>query len=193
MDTSEILKKLGICLNNDFCAVCELYAECGGISGGGGLLKDTIRYIGIQDAENTQLKYELDQLSKQQPKWIHVDDALPEDDDPKLVVFHDVAHHCDFVGFTNYICGKNRWSMQRIKNNLVLKVTHWMPLPELPYKPVSFLDVFLQKFPGNEVKGTPIMTACHLFPQLKDSHCVGHVCNECWDSPYFEGKKEGDL
>ena len=63
------------------------------------------------------------QLEARGPKWISVNDRLPEDDDDVLILIYG-----KIIGVGYRINGK--WKSQAMVKAPV--VTHWMPLPEMP-------------------------------------------------------------
>ena len=57
--------------------------------------------------------------------WISVEDKLPHKNERVIVTCVNYTNHMDeHVSVSTYF-GNNRWSGHK-------KVTHWMPLPELP-------------------------------------------------------------
>lgn len=71
------------------------------------------------------LKY-IQQLEAQVPKWISVEERLPEND-ANYLVFTSAANEVDLA--TYY--GDGEWLAPDLCN-LTRFVTHWMPLPEAP-------------------------------------------------------------
>lgn len=64
----------------------------------------------------------IEQLEAQIPRWIPVEERLPEDDQAALVICRD--------GYiTTMTFGYERWWWQGTEDD---SVTHWMPLPEAP-------------------------------------------------------------
>ena len=62
-----------------------------------------------------------------QPQWISVDERLPSEDGTYLVVVKNWAGHIDTDRF---YADDSSWEF--FNNSRLPKITHWMPLPELP-------------------------------------------------------------
>ena len=64
------------------------------------------------------------------PKWISVEDELPEEHTDVLVYYHfhsDNFDNCHYQTQDSYYRG--RWE---IEDDKLKTVTHWMPLPNIP-------------------------------------------------------------
>lgn len=82
-----------------------------------------------QNAHIAALQQEIETLRGQLPRWIPVEERLPEDPVKKVLVF--VPHtHGDIVDAGRYL-GADGWVLEgwHLTQNAV---THWMPLPEPP-------------------------------------------------------------
>lgn len=106
----EIKKGLECCKKNseEACYHCPYMIDCETFDNAGNHSRDALAYI--------------NQLEARVPKWISVEERLPEDDDDVLIFSNE---RVIFVG-----CYKNgQWisySLYAIYGNVV---THWMPLP----------------------------------------------------------------
>lgn len=84
---------------------------------------------------------EIAHLRSKQPKWISVKDRLPEDEGYYLVrVYYSDIEHCAFEVYGWYKGSFIYWAggmelpvgINTHGENIPMKVTHWMPLPEPP-------------------------------------------------------------
>lgn len=85
--------------------------------------------IANQSTHIAALQQEIEKLRGQVPRWIPVEERLPEDPVKKVLVF--VPHtHGDIVDAGRYL-GADGWVLEgwHLTQNAV---THWMPLPEPP-------------------------------------------------------------
>ena len=89
------------------------------------LASQGLAYAYYEDFAVDTLAY-IQQLEEQVPKWISVDERLPENDDNYLVFTSD---RNDAVIATYY--GDGEW-LEYDLINLIPLVTHWMPIPQLP-------------------------------------------------------------
>ena len=64
------------------------------------------------------------QLEAKAPKWISVEDRLPEDDDSNYIVWNGI-----YINIAIY-WGDGRW--WPAGGYIVNDITHWMPLPKPP-------------------------------------------------------------
>lgn len=89
------------------------------------------------------LSYMIDKLLEEQPKWISVNDRLPEEKmNPLTQDFAEVICFCDFggrpkrtdirmygFGTASYDDKPHFWHGPQIMDGVI---THWMPMPEPP-------------------------------------------------------------
>lgn len=111
MKTPEAIKKgLDLCVKatEEACDHCPYGKECESFEAGN-LYRDALAYI--------------TQLEARGPKWISVNDRLPEDDDDVLILIYGKV-----IGVGYRINGKWK-SLAKAKAPVV---THWMSLPEMP-------------------------------------------------------------
>lgn len=100
------------------------------------LLKDALAYI--QQLENYigELTEKVSQLEAAQPKWISVEDRLPEDNLNVLVyaIGDNENSVIAMTGYTHKMYGYNieGWRSPWQYFFYEYKITHWMPLPEPP-------------------------------------------------------------
>ena len=84
---------------------------------------------------------EIADLRSKQPKWISVKESLPEDEGYYLVrVYYSDIEHCAFEVYGWHKGSFIYWAggmelpvgINTHGENIPMKVTHWMPLPEPP-------------------------------------------------------------
>lgn len=66
---------------------------------------------------------------KAAPKWISVQDRLPEDDQDVLICVNGDTIDTGYCWYSPYHADVRGWTAYAAMRN---NVTHWMPLPELP-------------------------------------------------------------
>lgn len=124
----EIKKGLLIC-GGGFgdCAECPYHqtpAACMKLS------QDALAYIQQLERRICELTENVAQLGEVQPKWISVDERLPENSLRALVrVIHSYNHTDGYAEIAMSYFVNGRWEDIPPK---YYDVTHWMPLPELP-------------------------------------------------------------
>ena len=120
----EIKKGLLICSGGfGDCAECpyhQIPAACMKLS------QDALAYIHQLENHIGELTEKVAQLEAAQPKWISVEERLP--DAGEKVMIRGVKNGMQIGAFSGIIRpGKNRrWWW---KKNTILEVTHWMPTP----------------------------------------------------------------
>lgn len=123
----EIKKGLLICSGGfGDCAECpyhQIPAACMKLS------QDALAYIHQLENHIGELTEKVAQLEAAQPKWISVEERLPENDDNYLVFTSD-KNEAEIA--TYY--GDGEWLTHDL-TNLTRLVTHWMPLPSMPEPP----------------------------------------------------------
>ena len=101
------------------------------------LLKDALAYI--QQLENYigELTEKVSQLEAAQPKWISVEDRLPDDRGNFITKIH--CDNGDWIEVNTFDYMEKEWWHDAV--NCTVKatefVTHWMPLPEAPKEDVK--------------------------------------------------------
>ena len=90
------------------------------------------------DLEADALAY-IQQLESTQPKWISVEERLPEHGEVVMVWAKakpdEEALPRDILSFASYWCDDG-WVVDFIDDTDDITVTHWMPLPEAPKEEV---------------------------------------------------------
>lgn len=98
-----------------FCNKCQAIYQCG-----------TMHASDLLEADAKRIA----ELEAQVPKWISVNDRLPEPGITKLIV--TVRHeHGNIVDMARYLGPQEGWDLVSWKL-WDKNVTHWMPLPEPP-------------------------------------------------------------
>lgn len=91
---------------------------------------------------NDALAY-IQQLETQQPRWISVNERLPEQDQDVLLIAHGWSHRTIYIGrlhhmeaTTSWLTGitskDSEWSISGWSYLRTPEVTHWMEIPEPP-------------------------------------------------------------
>ena len=126
MKTPDEIKKGLECCTHATCNGCP-YAEDGCTSNREKI--DALEYIQQLERYFGELAEYAAQLEEEQPKWISVEERLPDAGEKVMVCgVKNGIQVGAFSGITRY--GKNRrWWW---KKNTILEVTHWMPLPDAP-------------------------------------------------------------
>lgn len=102
----EVKKGLECCANSSFCdEECPYFEECN---------------EGLEVHASDALAY-IQQLESQVPRWISVDERMPENYATVIIFREDCRNAC--IG---WLIGGS-WSVPK-----GVRVTHWMPLPEGP-------------------------------------------------------------
>lgn len=128
MTDKEIIQALRCC-EKEVCAdggLCPLFSDADCIVHLGEAATDLIERL---TAENAKAEAERDALREKVPKWISVEDRLPEDHLKRyLIAFKDAGG--SIVDAARYIPGLG-WECYNwdVPQKLI---THWMPLPGAP-------------------------------------------------------------
>ena len=107
----------------DACNYCNWSSDCACNSR---MCADALDYIQQLENHIGELTEKVAQLEAAQPKWISVEERLPENDD-NYVAFTSDKNEAEIA--TYY--GDGEW-LTRDLTNLTRLVTHWMPLPSMP-------------------------------------------------------------
>lgn len=79
---------------------------------------------------------EIENLRGQVPRWIPVEERLPENGVPVLINYigsNDEKYHPDGTAvWTDYGCFWWEGSLEDCDTEVAVPITHWMPLPEPP-------------------------------------------------------------
>lgn len=130
METNELVKALRDCTNKCDCATCEyrnVSDEFGEKFCFDVLMDRAADRIEKQDAEIKALRDKV-------PEWISVSERLPEPEKMVLLIVSGKVKNISFVDA--YELGEfdtdEGWILEMWPERKDPKVTHWMPLPELP-------------------------------------------------------------
>lgn len=118
-----------LCPGNFTCARCEYEPVCHG--DGCAIIQKAADRIANQSTHIAALQQKIEKLRGQVPRWIPVDERLPEvwrnDETAELVNY--MIYSPDFgVDIGNYHAKAKKWLCMA----LPCTVTHWAPLPEPP-------------------------------------------------------------
>lgn len=101
------------------------------------LLKDALAYI--QQLENYigELTEKVSQLEAAQPKWISVEERLPDDRGNFITKIH--CDNGDWIEVNTFDHMEKEWWHDAVNHTVKATefVTHWMPLPEAPKEDVK--------------------------------------------------------
>lgn len=105
----------------------------------GGLEKDLLAAadrIANQSTHVAALQKEIEKLRGQLPRWIQVEERLPENGVPVLINYigsNDGKYHPDGTAvWTDHGCFWWEGSLEDCDTEVAVPITHWMPLPEPP-------------------------------------------------------------
>ena len=92
--------------------------------------------IANQSTHIAALQQEIEKLRAQLPRWIPVEERLPENGVPVLINYiasDDGKYHPDGTAvWTDYGCFWWEGSLEDCDTEVAVPITHWMPLPEPP-------------------------------------------------------------
>ena len=131
MKTPEEIKEGLEHCSEDGCKGCNYEEDCNMADGFSVLAFDALAYIQQLEQINADFAERTAQLEAQVPKWISVEDRLPEVGQKVMVC--GLKKGMQVGAFRGLMrAGRNRvWQW---KKDVPLEVTHWMPLPEPPKK-----------------------------------------------------------
>lgn len=102
----------------------------------------------IQQLENNigELTEKVSQFEAAHPKWISVEDRLPEPNTTVLLIAHGWEHQLVYIGklkkvesgkswLTGLVSKASEWTVYGFSYIKEPIVTHWMPLPSMPEPP----------------------------------------------------------
>ena len=135
----EIKKGLECCAEISVCSECPYYNK---LNFGGGCVEiksiDAMNYIRQLENHIGELTEKVAQLEAAQPKWISVEERLPDDDVDVIVYIASKKENVDSViaitQYTHSMYGYNLegWCSPWQYCFWDRKVTHWMPIPQMP-------------------------------------------------------------
>ena len=132
MTTEQIVKALRVCGESRFCKECPSNE-----------LKDTMGVypcadlLMMKDADLIeQQAARIAELEAKVPRWIPVEERLPENGVPVLVNYignNYGKYHPDAIAvWTDYGCFWWEGSLEDCDTEVAMPITHWMPLPGWP-------------------------------------------------------------
>lgn len=114
------------------CMGCGHEHNCG--VSGCAVMREAADRIANQSTHIAALQQEIEKLRRQVPRWIPVDERLPENF-RKVLCWGEYFRYGDFNGmFVNYALGyqnNGRWGGE-VANGTNARALAWMPLPEPP-------------------------------------------------------------
>ena len=121
-----------LCPGNFTCARCEYEPVCHG--DGCAIIQKAADRIANQSTHVAALQQEIEKLRAQLPRWIPVEERLPENF-RKVLCWGEYFRYGDFNGmFVNYALGyqnNGSWGGE-VANGTNARALAWMPLPEPP-------------------------------------------------------------
>lgn len=121
-----------LCPGNFACLFCKYEAVCHG--DGCAIIREAADRIANQSTHIAALQQEIEKLRAQLPRWIPVEERLPENF-RKVLCWGEYFRYGDFNGmFVNYALGyqnNGRWGGE-VANGTNARALAWMPLPEPP-------------------------------------------------------------
>lgn len=107
-----------------------------GKSGIWAVIEQTADRIANQSTHIAALQQEIETLRGQLPRWIQVEERLPENGVPVLINYigsNDGKYHPDGTAvWTDHGCFWWEGSLEDCDTEVAVPITHWMPLPEPP-------------------------------------------------------------
>ena len=121
-----------LCPGNFTCARCEYEPVCHG--DGCAIIQKAADRIANQSTHIAALQQEIEKLRAQLPRWIPVEERLPENF-RKVLCWGEYFRYGDFNGMVvNYALGyqnNGSWGGE-VANGTNARALAWMPLPEPP-------------------------------------------------------------
>lgn len=120
-----------LCPGNFTCARCEYEPVCHG--DGCAIIQKAADRIANQSTHIAALQQEIEKLRGQLPRWIPVEERLPETESwgASKVVLGIVQNESGYPPPNPCFCvylGNQQWTIR----GRMATITHWMPLPEPP-------------------------------------------------------------
>jgi len=134
---------LNHCINADGCCGCVYHDECMKATDCNPMHKDILAYIHTYEEMNEKLINTIGRLTgvinalaDQIPRWVSVEDALP-DDDVNVLVYAIGNNENSVVAMTSYTHNMHGYNIEGWRSPwqyffYEYKITHWMLLPEAP-------------------------------------------------------------
>ena len=130
----EIKKALRICSGKllDYCDACNYCNWSSDCACNSRMCADALDYIQQLENHIGELTEKVAQLEAAQPKWISVEERLPDDRGNFITKIH--CDNGDWIEVNTFDHMEKEWWHDAV--NCTVKatefVTHWMPLPEAP-------------------------------------------------------------
>ena len=141
----EIKKALRICSGKllDYCDACNYCNWSSDCACNSRMCADALDYIQQLENHIGELTEKVAQLEAAQPKWISVEERLPEPNTTVLLIAHGWEPQLVYIGklekvesekswLTGLVSKASEWTVYGFSYLKEPIVTHWMPLPEPP-------------------------------------------------------------
>ena len=126
MKTPDEIKKWLECCTHGTCNSCPYFGdECDSDRE----VIDTLEYIQQLERKIGELTEKVAQLEAAQPKWISVEERIPDVGEKVMVCGVKNGMQVGAFRGLSHPGGNRKWWW---KNNTILEVTHWMQLPSKP-------------------------------------------------------------
>ena len=139
----EIKKGLNICGYDQCSYDCPYLDNCHMDDVISELASDALEYIQQLENHIGELTEKVAQLEAAQPKWISVEERLPEPNTTVLLIAHGWESQLVYIGelkkveserswLTGLVSKASEWTVYGFSYLREPIVTHWMPLPSMP-------------------------------------------------------------
>ena len=140
MKTQDEIKKWMECCTHGTCNSCPYFGdECDSDRE----VIDTLEYIQQLERKIGELTEKVALLEAAQPKWISVEERLPEPNTTVLLIAHGWESQLVYIGklekvesekswLTGLVSKASEWMVYGFSYLKEPIVTHWMPLPSMP-------------------------------------------------------------
>lgn len=144
----EIKKALRICSGKllDYCDACNYCNWSSDCACNSRMCADALDYIQQLENHIGELTEKVAQLEEAQPKWISVEERLPEPNTTVLLIAHGWEPQLVYIGklekvesekswLTGLVSKASEWTVYGFSYLKEPIVTHWIPLPSMPEPP----------------------------------------------------------
>lgn len=141
----EIKKALRICSGKllDYCDACNYCNWSSDCACNSRMCADALDYIQQLENHIGELTEKVAQLEEAQPKWISVEERLPEPNTTVLLIAHGWEPQLVYIGklekvesekswLTGLVSKASEWTVYGFSYLKEPIVTHWIPLPSMP-------------------------------------------------------------
>lgn len=141
----EIKKALRICSGKllDYCDACNYCNWSSDCACNSRMCADALDYIQQLENHIGELTEKVAQLEEAQPKWISVEERLPEPNTTVLLIAHGWESQLVYIGklekvesekswLTGLVSKASEWTVYGFSYLKEPIVTHWMPLTSMP-------------------------------------------------------------